>query len=74
MQEPRAARRCSRLTPPLPVPPQPQVGATSGVQVVSQALVQRIREGVVPCLTGIGVDAVSGRWARAWRGRDGGRG
>lgn len=36
-----------------------QVGATSGVQVVSTALAQRIREGIVPCLTGIGVDAVS---------------
>lgn len=29
------------------------------MQVVSTALVQRIREGIVPCLTGIGVDAVS---------------
>ncbi|GBF87413.1 hypothetical protein Rsub_00124 [Raphidocelis subcapitata] len=36
-----------------------QVGATSGVQVVSAALAQRIREGIVPCLTGIGPDAVS---------------
>jgi stage V sporulation protein SpoVS len=36
-----------------------QVGATSGVSVVATALAQRIREGVVPCLTGIGVDAVS---------------
>ena len=36
-----------------------QVGGTSGVQVVSQALVQRVREGIVPCLTGIGVDAVT---------------
>jgi stage V sporulation protein SpoVS len=29
------------------------------VQVVSNALAQRIREGIVPCLTGIGPDAVS---------------
>jgi hypothetical protein len=36
----------------------PQVGATSGVQVVCTALAQRIREGIVPCLTGIGGDAV----------------
>lgn len=41
-------------------PPPPQVGATSGVQVVATALTQRIREGIVPCLTGMGVDAVSG--------------
>ncbi|KIZ03721.1 hypothetical protein MNEG_4239 [Monoraphidium neglectum] len=36
-----------------------QVGPASGVQVVSTALAQRIREGIVPCLTGVGMDAVS---------------
>jgi len=53
----------SRLPKPTPCSTQPrahaQVSSSSGAQAVSTALVQRIREGAVPCLTGIGVDAVS---------------
>jgi stage V sporulation protein SpoVS len=34
------------------------VAANSGAHVVAAALVQRVREGVVPCLTAIGPEAV----------------
>jgi stage V sporulation protein S len=36
-----------------------QVSASSSPQVVAGALAARVREGAVPCLTAIGVDAVA---------------